>query len=133
MSGLDTSRGRKRAGVMPPPGAPSPILAAQLAQAAHFGEDLLDLGDVLVADALAAAVTAVQAAQDVLPHRHGRREAARPFATALQLPAEAPLAGEFLGTEEPPRAAVGIGVRPFDLHAAVILRTASPASGGTSD
>src|SRR5437016_3313226 len=63
-------------------------------------EEALDLFDVLVADALAAAIAAAQAIQDVLPHRPRRFQVLRPVAAPLQFPLETPLPGPLLGAQE---------------------------------
>src|SRR5262245_48349306 len=100
------------AGLAPPPRASPP----QLLQPNHFLKNSLNLFDVFVTDAFATAVAALQAVENVLPHGAGRREAARPLAATLQLPAKTPFAGELLRTKKPPLPRDVIGVGPLDVH-----------------
>src|SRR5262249_51230317 len=88
---------------------------AFLLLAAQAADDALHLLDLLVADALAAAVAALQAVQDVLPHRQRRLQAARPVAAPLQLPAEVPLLREPLDAQEAPLPRLRVRVSPLDL------------------
>src|SRR4051794_6588457 len=90
-------------------------------------DDALDLLDVLVADALAAAVAALEAVEDVLPHGPGGLQTARPVAAALQLPLETPLAGEVFGAEEAALPGFRVLVGPLDLDGHVSV---SPCAGG---
>src|SRR5262245_60099583 len=85
-----------------PVDGPLSLPLALLLLAARVAHDPLHLLDLLVADALAAAVAALQAVQDVLPHRQRRLQAARPVAAPLQLPAEVPLLREPLHAQEAP-------------------------------
>src|SRR5262249_19255508 len=88
--------------------------------------DALHLFDVLIADAFAAAVAALQAVQDVLPHGPGRLQPLGPVAAALELPLEAPHAGEALGAQEAALLGLGVGGSPLDLH----RRRPCPGHGG---
>src|SRR6202035_4071542 len=89
-------------------------------------DDALDLLDVLVADALAAAVAALEAVEDMVPHGGRRLQAARPLAAPLQLPLEAPDVGEALGAQEAALPRLGVGVSPLDLE----HRPALPSDAG---
>src|SRR5947208_1522658 len=82
---------------------------------APVSQEALDLLDVLVADALAAAIAAAQAVQDVLPHRPCRFQVLRPVAASLQFPLEAPLAGPLLGAQEAALSRLRVGIGPLDL------------------
>ena len=96
------------------PGGMVPLLV----QVARFDprlENALHLFDVLVGDALATPVAALEGVQKEFPHRFCRLQPLRPFAAALELPFEAPDAGESLGTEKATLAAFRVLVCPLDL------------------
>src|SRR5207248_1583302 len=75
-------------------------------------EEALDLLDILVADALATAIAATQAVEDMLPHRPRRFQVLRPVAASLQFPFEAPRAGPLLGAQEAPLSRLRVGIGP---------------------
>src|SRR5262249_46983453 len=75
-----------------------------------------DGGDVLVGNALAAAVAALQGVQEGLPHVPGDRDGAVPVGPPAEPGLELPPPGELFGTHEPPLAGGRVGVGPLDFH-----------------
>src|SRR5437868_14189141 len=89
---------------------PCPSLFILRNRLAQVLKNSLDLLDILIAHAFAPAIAALQAVQNVLPHGPRRLQAARPFATPLQLPLEAPLPGETFRTKKTALAALKISI-----------------------
>src|SRR5207247_1299655 len=83
-----------------------------------LAQDALHLIDVLIADALAAPIASLQAAEHMLPHLLGWLQPLGPLSPALQFPLEEPLPGELLGTQEALLSRCGVFIRPayLDRH-----------------
>lgn len=77
---------------------------------------LFDLGDIVVLHAFAAAITALEAVQNMFPHHNCWRKVLLPGAAPGKLPGKTPLAGKAIGPEEAALARFRIGIGPFDFH-----------------